>query len=156
MITAWKKISKDLSPWPLKEDYSNFESLVLKLTNLSKGVGVPKGMVSNTTYWLQDDCTNRILGAVNIRHSLNSFFMKSFGNIGYGIRPDERNKGYGFLTLKLSLNECKKIGLSRVLLGCYKDNIASSRIIIKNGGKLESEFIEPETHKVIQKYWIEL
>ena len=36
--------------------------------------------------------------------------------------------------LKFALDVCKEKGMKKVIIGCYKDNIASSKIIEKNGG----------------------
>lgn len=38
---------------------------------------------------------------------------------------------------------------------CDKDNIASARSILKNGGVLENEFVD-EDGKTEQRYWIDL
>ena len=42
-----------------------------------------------------------------------------------------------------------------VLMVCDKDNIASAKTIIKNGGVLENEFID-ENGRVEQRYWIDI
>ena len=78
----------------------------------------------------------RILGAINIRHSLNDYLFNFGGHIGYGIRPSERGQGYASLMLSLSLPIAKELGLSRVLITCDKSNLASAKTIIKNGGIL--------------------
>lgn len=52
----------------------------------------------------------------------------------------------------LALEECKKLGIDRVLLVCDKDNIGSAKSIVNNGGVLENEFLEG--NKLIQRYWI--
>ena len=54
----------------------------------------------------------------------------------------------------LALEECKKIGIDKVLMVCDKDNIASRRTIEKNGGILENE-IEVEG-VVEQRFWINI
>ncbi len=46
--------------------------------------------------------------------------------------------------------------MERVLLSCHKDNIASAKTILKNGGILENEIIEEDTGKIIQRYWISI
>ena len=58
--------------------------------------------------------------------------------------------------VKLVLEKAKELGLERVLITCDKDNMASARVIQKNGGKLESESISKQTGKLKQRYWIEL
>ncbi len=57
--------------------------------------------------------------------------------------------------IRLALEECKKIGIDRVLMVCYKDNIGSRKSIINNGGVLENE-IPAEDGKIDQRYWISL
>lgn len=57
--------------------------------------------------------------------------------------------------IRLALEECKKLGIGRVLMVCYKDNIGSKKSIISNGGVLENE-IPAEGGKIDQRYWITL
>ena len=45
--------------------------------------------------------------------------------------------------LRYALEECKKKNMKRVILGCYRDNIASSKTIEKNGGiKIKESFFD--------------
>lgn len=59
-----------------------------------------------------------------------------YGDIGYGVRPSARKKGYATMMLRYALSVCKEKGMKKVLLGCYKDNITSVCTIKKNGGML--------------------
>jgi len=154
MIDEFKTVNEVPTIWVLKKDYSDFNAMVRELINLSKGIGIPKGFVPSTTYWVYNDKTNKILGATNIRHNLNDLFLKFWGHVGFEVRPSERGKGYGTIILELAIKECKKMNIERVMLGCYKDNIASAKTILKNGGILEDEIIEDNTGKIIQRYWI--
>lgn len=74
---------------------------------------------------------NRLIGMICIRYELNEKMQMIYGNIGYGVRPSERKKGYATEMLKYAINVCKKKGMEKVVLGCYKDNIASSKTIEK-------------------------
>ena len=74
---------------------------------------------------------------------------------GDGIRPSERRKGYATKMIGLALDECRKLGLERVLMVCEKDNVASAKSIVRNGGVLENE-VADENGVVSQRYWIEL
>ena len=42
----------------------------------------------------------------------------------------------------LALEECRKLGINKVLMTCDKTNIGSAKSIMNNGGVLESEFEE--------------
>lgn len=101
-----------------------------------------------------DKDRNILVGAVNIRHYLNDELLKTGGHIGDGIRPGERRKGYATAMIALALEECRKLGIKRVLMTCDKNNIGSAKSIINNGGVLENE-IEEDGH-VEQRYWIQL
>lgn len=89
------------------------------------------------TYLAYDN--NKLIGLLSIRYGLPNELAQKYGHIGYGVRPSERQKGYATKILKYALKECKNLGLNKVILGCYKENIASAKTIIKNGGKLIRE-----------------
>ena len=137
----------------MREDASDFDALILRLEDMACGSCV-SNIVPGSTFWIAESETGRIVGAVNIRHYLNEELLRVWGNIGYGIRPDERSKGYATRALSLALEKCRALRLKRVLLGCFKENIASARVIQKNGGVLESEIAEGG--ESIQRYWIAL
>lgn len=56
--------------------------------------------------------------------------------------------------IALALEECRKLGIARVLMVCDKQNVASARSIVKNGGVLENEIRDGD--EVLQRYWIDL
>jgi len=56
--------------------------------------------------------------------------------------------------LRLALQKAKERNIDKALITCKKENIASAKTILRNGGKLENEiFLDGKT---IQRYWIEL
>ena len=114
-----------------------------------------ENLVPDSVFFLLDEDRNRLLGAVDIRHSLNDGLLQRGGHIGDGIRPSERRKGYGTEIVRLALKECKKLGIDKVLMTCDKDNTASAKTIVRNGGVLENEFINADG-KIEQRYWITL
>ena len=101
-----------------------------------------EGLVPDSTFFCFDEKRNLMVGAVNIRHDLNDYLLKYGGHIGDGIRPSERRKGYATEMIRLALEECRKLGLTRVLMTCDKNNIGSAKSIIRNGGILENEVLE--------------
>ena len=113
-----------------------------------------EGLVPDSTFFCFDEKRNLMVGAVNIRHDLNDYLLKYGGHIGDGIRPSERRKGYATEMIRLALEECRKLGLTRVLMTCDKNNIGSAKSIIRNGGILEDEVLEEGVIK--QRYWISL
>jgi predicted acetyltransferase len=140
-------------PWVIKFDPDPFDGFIKTLQDMEDGLDLPSGYVPGSTFWLVED-DERIIGVVNIRHRLTESLRKEGGHIGYGIRPTERNKGYGTIILKLALEEAKKLGIRKALLTCSKDNIASAKVIINNKGVLDSEDIVGK--RALQRYWISL
>ena len=80
--------------------------------------------------------------------------MLNGGHIGDGIRPSERRKGYATKMIGLALEECKKLGLDKVLMVCDKNNVGSAKSIMNNGGVLENEVVVNGVTE--QRYWIDL
>ena len=155
MIDEWKLDQEinhtDKSPYVIfKNDYHDFDYY---LDNLELKEPIPQGFVPDSTFFLLDEERNRLLGAVNIRHSLNDHLLKVGGHIGDGIRPSERRKGYATEMIRLALLECKKLGIDRVLICCNSDNIGSKKSILNNGGTLEN--IVMDEGKPMERYWID-
>lgn len=112
-----------------------YEDWVKKIHN---NVTIPDEVWGKSyTYFLFDN--DKLVGILNIRYDLSLDLVEKYGHIGYGVRPSERQKGYATKMLKFALDECKRLGLSSVVLGCYKENVGSAKTIIKNGGKLIKE-----------------
>ncbi|MBQ6842708.1 MAG: GNAT family N-acetyltransferase [Firmicutes bacterium] len=156
MIDEWKldhEINQgNRSPWAIfKNDYHDFDYYLENLEIRE----AKDGKVPNSVFFLWDAERNMLLGAVDIRHYLNDHLLRFGGHIGDGIRPSERRKGYATEMIRLSLMECKKLGIGRVLIVCDKENIGSARSIVKNGGVLENEFTD-ENGNTLQRYWIEI
>ncbi|MDO5435684.1 MAG: GNAT family N-acetyltransferase [Clostridia bacterium] len=99
---------------------------------------------------------NRLVGLLSIRYELPKELSGSIGDIGYGVRPSERNKGYATAMLRHALSVCREKGMKAVILGCYKDNTASAATIRKNGGVLTDESCSYNENKVSQYYTVTL
>jgi predicted acetyltransferase len=117
-------------------------------------LNLPAGWVPDSTYWLVDN-DKTVLGRVSIRHRLTEKLTQRGGHIGYYIRPAYRCKGYGTLICKLGLEKARELGIKRALITCDKTNIASNRIIRKNGGTLENEVWDEESKETFCRYWID-
>lgn len=138
---------------PRIKDGESFVDIVRRLNDAARGIGISQNYVPSSVYWLVRD--GRMLGICNLRHRLNDRLRDYGGHIGYSVRPSERRKGYATLMLRLALGKARQRGIGRVLVTCDKDNIASARVIQKNGGVLESEGVDPGDGKMTQRYWLE-
>ena len=152
MLEEWYSTGEKIVPYAIrKNDYHNFEEYLEKLEVKEND----QGLVPDSTYFCLDTERNIFVGAVNIRHYLNESLLLNGGHIGDGVRPSERRKGIATKMIGLALEECRKLGIERVLMVCNKENIGSAKSIQNNGGILENE-IELEDGKIDQRYWIEL
>lgn len=125
-----------------KEEFK--EQIIPELMNHSKGIGLSKGCVPDTYYFLWDD--DKIVGLFKIRHCLNEFLINGPGHIGYGIISEYRNKGYATRGLKLAIDKCKEIiSEDEIYLSVHKDNPNSLKVQQNNGayivGETEKEYL---------------
>ena len=158
MMDEWIMEGSRISPWPLSLKYHKielFEEMIKRIEEVEQGKNLD-GYASSTTYWLYEDKENKLLGAANLRHYLTQEGLKTWGHVGYGIRPYERKKGYATKLLKLVIQEARKKNLKRLLLASYEGNIGSWKVMEKCGAKLENIIIEGETGLPIKRYWISL
>jgi predicted acetyltransferase len=99
----------------------------------------------------------KIIGRSSIRHELNESLTQVGGNIGYAVATPYRGKGVATEILKQSLLYCRDVlGLSKVLVTCNDDNVASYKTIEKNNGKLEDRYISEDGSRMTRRYWIKL
>jgi predicted acetyltransferase len=133
---------------------NDFPAYIRGLLDGARGTGLPAGRVPFSTFWLT--LGRRLIGRSSIRHDLTADLAHEGGHVGYDIRPAERMKGYGTLILRQTLEEARRLGIARVLLTCDTDNVASVKIIEKNGGRLQDQAVSKRSGKLISRYWIEL
>jgi len=133
---------------------ASFTAFVLKLRDAAKGRGQPVGYVPGSTYWLVRD-GQAVVGTSNLRHSLTPLLMAEGGHVGYAVCPSQRRKGHGTELLRLTLDRARGLGITRVLVTCDADNVASAGVIRNNGGVLQDE-VAPAGGSVEQRYWIDL
>ncbi|PEQ03761.1 GNAT family N-acetyltransferase [Bacillus toyonensis] len=150
----WKESGETMIPWVISKDPSNFPAMIQELLDAHNGVNLPESWVPDSTYWLVTD-ENKIVGVVNIRHSLTERLFNTGGHIGYGIRPSERRKGYATKLLELSLEKTKELNIEKVLVVCDEVNTGSEKTILHNGGLRDDDFIE-EDGNIVRRFWIEL
>ncbi|AOZ95047.1 GNAT family N-acetyltransferase [Butyrivibrio hungatei] len=117
---------------------------------------IPEGKVPSTLFLFMRKSDDRILGMIDIRHRLNDYLLNYGGNIGYSIRPSERQKGYAKEMLRQTLPFCKSLGLDKVLITCNDYNEGSRKTILANGGVFENTSFEPDEQMTLERYWIKL
>jgi predicted acetyltransferase len=95
-----------------------------------------KGWVPATLLWIVDEA-EQVVGRVSIRHRLNEHLLQVGGHIGYAVIPSARRRGHATAALAQSLPIAADLGIDPALVTCDDTNVASRRVIEKNGGVLE-------------------
>jgi len=134
------------------DDAKSYEDWIAKINADVKREYIEEIVPATTYFGIQD---GKIVGTIQVRHSLNQHLFNTYGHIGYGVRPSERRKGYASRMLAMALDKCRELGIEKVLVSCDKDNIASAKTILKNGGNPGIEFAEDDGN-IVQQYWITL
>lgn len=88
--------------------------------------------VPSTVFWYVSG--EHYLGTVVVRHRLTEALAEAGGHVGYHVVAPWRRQGHATRMLTLGLEECRAVGLERVLLTCDRENEASRRVILANGG----------------------
>ncbi len=132
-----------------------YDDWLLQLKNNSYLETVSPDWVVTSVFFAIRLSDHKIVGIIDVRHTLNQFLSDYGGHIGYSVRPSERGKGYATEMLKFALDYCREIGLEKVMLGCYKTNTASIGIIHKCGGiwERETRYLDG---KMMDIFWIRL
>ena len=103
-------------------------------------------------YLVFDD--NKLIGLLHIRFDLTDDLRDSYGDIGYGVRPKERRKGYATKMLNYALDVCREKNMTEAIMACYTDNFGSNKTIQKNGGVLYRT--DTEERKISDEWTITL
>jgi predicted acetyltransferase len=98
------------------------------------------------------------LGSISVRHGLNAVLEQWGGHVGYAVRPSAQGQGHASAMLGAMLNHIREhLPLDRVTLTANTRNIASLRVIEKNGGVLRDEIDHPWVPGDRgRRYWIAL
>ena len=124
----WYQISRD--------EFANH--VLPQMIAFSEGKNLPVGYVPETFLFLWDD--DQIVGQFRIRHFLCNSLRTGAGHIGYSIGKAFRGKGYGTDGLRLTLAIAKGIvPENEFYLRVKRDNPASLRVMLKNGGRIVAE-----------------
>ena len=117
--------------------FDEYKRWLIQQDAWSKGEQLPLGYVAQTCYWLIID--GKPVGFGKIRHAITPASRQKGGNIGYAISSEYRGKGLGTLLLSLLLKKASEMKITEILLTVEKYNVASKKVVEKNGGHLVAE-----------------
>jgi predicted acetyltransferase len=113
-------------PWP---------AYVARVASWRDGEGLAPGFVPST--FLVAEADGGIVGRVSIRHELNEWLSEFGGHVGYAVRPAFRRRGHAKEILRQALLIARARGITRALITCDEDNLASAATIEACGGRFD-------------------
>jgi predicted acetyltransferase len=131
----------------IEQDAERFLSGLVDLDATGGDIKLPDGStvpkLPGYRKWLVDQSSKTFLGSYGFRWVKGSNELPPYclGHIGYAIVEPHRGQGLATLGLKLLLQEVSDQGLSYVYIHCLPHNIASKRVIEKNGGEYLGIFV---------------
>lgn len=129
-----QQIRRHSNSWASRDGFADY--IAALLAEALPDTPRPQGIVPSTDlWWIRDDV---YLGRVSIRHTLTHRLRDSGGHIGYDVVPSARRQGHATAMLAAALGVAADLGIAQALLTCVPDNVASRRVIERNGGVLDS------------------
>lgn len=117
----------------------SYEEWLTLVTRNADPKTVSENWVVTDTFFAVRESDDRIIGMIDLRHTLNEF-LKDLGNCGYSVRPSERRKGYATEMLCKLRAATREANMKELHISVEKDNTASRKVIQKNGGVYERSF----------------
>ena len=109
--------------------------------------GAP-GALHRLLFWLSDGeyCGDLV---VRWRQGTNTLDQPTFGHVGYGVVAWKRRRGYATAGLGLLIERLRHSGevpLTYLDITTSRDNIASQKVIVANGGELVDSWDHSPSH----------
>jgi predicted acetyltransferase len=113
-----------------------FPAYVQKLLDQAVGKNLKEGHVPSVEFWMID--ADGYAGRIILGLSYTPTVERLGHHVGYAVRPSKRRRGYATIALHCLLDEARKLKVYQLMPTCGETNIASRKVIEKNGGVLVS------------------
>ncbi len=93
--------------------------------------------------WIWD---GTFCGVIGLRWQPGSERLPEYvlGHIGYAVVPWKRGHGLAKKALRHMLSEAREVGLAHIDITTDRDNVASQRVVLANGGRHIEDFVSAE------------
>lgn len=131
-------------------------SLYIADLELKKMVGIlcSPDTIPVLTRWYTDS-SGAIVGTGRLRLSINDYVCRTFGHVGFDVRPSFRTRGYASQILLSLITLARDNNIPRILVICDTTNVLSQKTILRCGGVFEDQIISEFTKNPAYRYWIE-
>lgn len=139
------------------KDYSRtqFMDYLAKMEREKLAIDYQTPRVPQIRYWAVDEEKN-LLGLINFRPILQDNLLIVGGHIGYKVAPFARSRGLASFMLAKVLRIAREYGLATALLTTDYDNIASQKVILKNGGVFKKKVFDEGEQQEIHHFHVPL
>lgn len=127
-----------------------------QVTDLSRPETTPEDWVTTSQYICVRPYDNKLVGMIQLRHSLNEYLEQYGGHVEFSVLPEERGKGYATWMLKNTFRYARDFAINRLILAVEPKNAPGKRVIEKNGGVLMDTVLDPEYEIELERYFINL
>ncbi len=134
--------------------YTTYDRWLQAMQARHAGTGLPEGYVRENFYLCYDG--GQLIGVFSLKFELTEYLLHYGGHVGYAVRPSARNRGLATRMLQHGCALARQLGFSRLLCVCDETNLASEKVIVKNGGELKDTQYDPEEGVAVRRYWIQL
>ena len=135
-------------------NHADFDTWLRGMQNRKTATDLPEGYVRENFYLCYNGA--RLVGVFSLKFELTDYLLHFGGHVGYAVRPSEQCRGYATEIMRQGKALAKSFGFEKLLAVCDEDNIASERVIQKNGGMLENTLFDPEEQGNVRRYWLML
>lgn len=135
-------------------NHGDYDRWLAGMRNRHTGKNLPDGYVREDFYICYDG--DEVVGVFSLKFELTDFLLKYGGHVGYAVRPSRRRRGIATQILAEGINIARRAGFERLLCICDDDNLASEKVIIKNGGVFENSLFDPAENVTVKRFWIAL
>ena len=133
-------------------NHADYDAWLIGMRNRKTGKNLPDGYVRENFYLCYDG--DEMVGVFSLKFELTEYLLNYSGNIGYAVAPEKRRRGLATQILARGKAAAKELGFDRLLLVCDKDNIASEKTILANGGVYEDSRYDEEEGVLVKRFWI--